>query len=411
MTKLDDVYRDRWWRRVLQSRRPYFFERLRDRQDEERKNYLNIFSWFKDDIIYLLKWFVNSLIQIQKYGGVIRKKYNVSYHRQFTRMMYLAVVLRIRPIYFRKYRLFKQKNWEMVNSFAFAHAEVQREFSKKLFPEEIDLFLNKFLFHNFCKNHGVYSPEILAAYENGQCLFLKNPDRQLPKKDLFIKKMNGMMGHGAQKLVYANGMYSDKKGNTYDEDALFNFLKDCSLKKYPVLLQVVIKNHSSWMGFTSGALSTCRIVTCRYPDSQKIEPLFAAFRMPVGKMDVDNFSAGGLAAPVNTKNGILGKAVSSNPIQGNFEFTYHPDTNQKIEDAVIPGWNEMLDFAFDLHKKVRSAFVGWDISLTEQGWCVVEGSLEWSLSTFESPYEAPFKNTVYPVLHEQWMEEGSTHHV
>lgn len=401
----DEMYRERWLNRIQQSKRKYFFERFKENSEKHGNSLLKIAAWFKEDVVYVFRWTLNVFIQISTYGYHIKKNYDASYFRQFYRMMYLVLVTRVNPNNFRKYRLFKQNNWQNVNDFVFAHAGSQRTFSNCLFPEEAGLFLNKFLFSEFCKTHGFYSPNILAAYKNGECIFSENPDYKLPEKDLFIKKMDGMMGMGAMKLVYQEAVYVDNDGRSYSEKGVFNLLKEVSRKKYPVILQCVIKNHSSWSKFTSGALATCRIVTYRLPCNSEIKPFFATFRMPVGTMDVDNFSAGGMAAPVNLESGTLGKIVGSRPVNGFYEFTHHPDTKQKIEGTVISEWEKILDFAVNMHKKVRSAFVGWDICLTEQGLCVLEGSLEWGATTYESPYEEPIKNTIYPVIFEKWMEK------
>lgn len=406
----DEMYRERWLNRIQQGKRKYFFERFKENSEKHGNSFLKVAAWFKEDVVYVFRWTLNVFIQISTYGYDIKKNYDASYSRQFYRMMYLVLVTRVKPNNFRKYRLFKQNNWQKVNDFVFAHAGSQRTFSNYLFPEEVDLFLNKFLFSEFCKIHGFYSPNILAAYDNGECIFLENPDYKLPKKDLFIKKMSGMMGMGALKLVYQEGVYVDNDGRSYNEEGVFNLLKETSRKKYPIILQCVIKNHFSWSKFTSGSLATCRIVTYRLPDNSEIKPFFATFRMPVGGMNVDNFSAGGIAAPVKVESGTLGKVVGTQPVDGFYEFTHHPDTKQKIEGTVIPEWDPLLGFALRLHKKVRSAFVGWDICLTEQGYCVLEGSLEWGATTYESPYEDPIKNTLYPGMYEKWMEIGSGSH-
>ncbi len=406
MTKQEDIYRQRWWNRLQKSKRSYFFEKS---SEEENVSVFKKFVCFKNDAIYVFRWTFNILIQIRMYGADIKRNYHISFLRQFSRMAYLAFVIRVNPRNFRKYRLFKQKNWSNVDDYAFAHVNVQRTFSNALFPDEIDLFLNKFLFFQFCREYDFRSPSVLAAYENGRCIFSEFENKQLPKEDLFIKKMNGMMGMGAKKLLYQDGVYTDNRGNRYNEESLFNLLEETSIKNYPVLLQHVIKNHPSWSKFTSGALATCRIVTYRTPDSSEIKPLFATFRMPVGTMHVDNFSAGGIAAPVDVKTGMLGTLVGSKPINGFYEFTHHPDTKQRVEGTVLPEWIDLLAFALKMHRKVRSAFVGWDICLTDHGCCVLEGSLEWGVSTYESPYEKPIKNTQYPEIFEKWMETCGNH--
>lgn len=321
-------------------------------------------------------------------------------------MFYLLFVVRTNPDKFRKYRLFKQKNWNKVDSYIYVQSELQRTFSRQLFPHEMDLFLNKFRFFEFCKQHQVPTPNVLAVYDSGRCIFDTTSNGELPKGDLFIKKIDGMMGHGAKKLVYSDGFYSDKDGNSFNGKQLLKYVENYSEENYPILLQNVVVNHPSWERFTNSGLATCRIVTFRNVASPEITPLFCTLRMPVGESDVDNFSAGGLAAAINPGNGKLGQAVGYIPVKDKFEFTHHPDTNRKIEGSTIPGWNELLKFTLNLHDKVQSAFVGWDVCLTEKGCLVLEGSLEWGVNVYESPNEQSLFHTKYPVLFEHWLEYG-----
>lgn len=401
MMSPEQHYRERWLNRIQQSRRRYFYERLKGLDKVRDTNFFQISEWIKKDIIHFYVMLRNIFRQIRANGSVIQQGYGISKIRQFQCMSYLAFKIKVYPANFIKYQLFKKKNWKRVNDFAYAHTRAQRQLLEQRCPQEGELFLNKFTFFKFCKGREIKTPNVLAVYEDGECTYSFYDGHHLPEEDLFIKKRNGMMGEGAKKLVYRNGNYIDKEGTRYVKTDVFDYLETYSKKNEPVLLQKVIENHPSWMKYTSGSLATCRIITYKCINSSKIDPLFCSLRMPHGNSDTDNFSGGGLAAAINLKNGIMGKAITAKPVNETLEFSYHPDTQEQIEGSKLPRWEELVEFVKKLHRNVESVFVGWDVCLAEEGPCVMEGSLVWGADIIESSNMMPLYDTAYPLLYEQ----------
>jgi hypothetical protein len=65
-------------------------------------------------------------------------------------------------------------------------------------------------------------------------------------------------------------------------------------------------------------------------------------------------------------------------------------------------------FAKKLHLQARSPFIGWDVTVTEKGIMVIEGSLVWAgslecVGSREAPGTHPLKDTDYPFLYEEWL--------
>ena len=57
------------------------------------------------------------------------------------------------------------------------------------------------------------------------------------------------------------------------------------------------------------------------------------------------------------------------------QFEKHPDSGKKYKGFQIPRWDELIDLVKQLHCLYKkSRFVGWDLTLTKNGWVLVEGN-------------------------------------
>ena len=53
----------------------------------------------------------------------------------------------------------------------------------------------------------------------------------------------------------------------------------------------------------------------------------------------------------------------------------HPDTHVVFKGYRIPRWQECVSFVRELMEKLPGyGYIGWDLALTPDGWCVVEGN-------------------------------------
>jgi len=90
---------------------------------------------------------------------------------------------------------------------------------------------------------------------------------------------------------------------------------------------------------------------------------------------VDNFHAGGIAAPVDLDTNRLGRASN---LGDNVELGWlsrHPDTGGQIEGRVLPLWPQVLALARQAHLTFADRIiVGWDIAILADGPSVVEGN-------------------------------------
>lgn len=116
------------------------------------------------------------------------------------------------------------------------------------------------------------------------------------------------------------------------------------------------------------ATNTLRIITMVDPDSG--EPFVAAAVHRFGNAKtapVDNWSRGGVCAPIDVETGELGE-VAENPERGPPPFrTDHPDTGAPITGVEVPGWETVRDEVLEMSDEFAYMwpYLGWDAVVTD----------------------------------------------
>ena len=65
-------------------------------------------------------------------------------------------------------------------------------------------------------------------------------------------------------------------------------------------------------------------------------------------------------------------------------FKNHPDTGEPFVGKKIPDWNNLVKQIVDLTNKFPYLnFVAWDILLTEEGFCMIEGNASSGCGIFQ----------------------------
>ncbi|WP_456069178.1 sugar-transfer associated ATP-grasp domain-containing protein [Eubacterium sp.] len=132
--------------------------------------------------------------------------------------------------------------------------------------------------------------------------------------------------------------------------------------------------------FYNGCVNTVRLVSIL--DDRGLIKVFAMFRTGRGGSVVDNVSAGGIAAKIDVDTGVI---ITDGYTKTTFEhFETHPDSNKKYKGYKIPRWNELLDLVIKLHGLyTESRYVGWDFTLTKDGWVLIEGNGKPQIETIQ----------------------------
>ena len=125
----------------------------------------------------------------------------------------------------------------------------------------------------------------------------------------------------------------------------------------------------------------------------KSEIFYAAIRIGNGDFIVDNLNNGGMAAPVDVKTGKL-THVAFDKNQQLFEV--HPNTNKQIKGFQIPFWKESVEMVLEAAKEIPEVgYVGWDVSITENGPLLIEGNPFPGHDIIQMPYEMDGKTGMY----------------
>jgi len=171
------------------------------------------------------------------------------------------------------------------------------------------------------------------------------------KKEIIAKPTNGTHGDGIIKIKPSK--------NTYQE----------LIEKNLLLVEEVIKQTEEMNKLNPSSVNTIRAIT--FNDNGKCTIVAAYLRIGNNRV-VDNFNGGGMVVPIDVKTStVLFPALDK---KGNL-YHNHPTTNTKIVGFKIPQFDEIKKLVEDAFKALPEVkFIGWDVALTDNGPCLIEGN-------------------------------------
>ncbi len=195
------------------------------------------------------------------------------------------------------------------------------------------------------------------------------------KKEIIIKPNNGSCGVDVEKI-------------TIKEYKSVKDLYDYIMKKSPMIIEEVIEQHEDINDINPYSVNTMRITTI------KGNIVYSFIRIGNSKKPIDNINAGGMAAPINIKTGIISGVGYDKNMQ---TYEEHPITNFKIEGVHIPYWKETIKLVKEISKVIPEVgYVGWDIAITPQGPVLVEGNCHPGHDILQLPAHTPNKTGMLP---------------
>jgi hypothetical protein len=233
---------------------------------------------------------------------------------------------------------------------------------------------NKIAFLRRCAKAGIRTLPTLAVVKAGKLQLRGGTEAQLLARDLFVKPARGRGGEGAGLWQRSADGFRLQDGALLSPAELMKHLAALSIVK-TLLVQPRARNHAAIAELSNGALCTARIVTLR-TESGGHEAVCALFRMAVGDNRlVDNFHAGGIAAPIDVATGALGAATDWGLRPRHGWQAQHPDTGGRIAGRILPLWAE----ARALAERAHAAFddrhiIGWDVAIQDDGPAIVEAN-------------------------------------
>lgn len=142
------------------------------------------------------------------------------------------------------------------------------------------------------------------------------------------------------------------------------------------LLEERIWQHPRLTALHPHSVNTVRITTI-LDDDRQVQFISAILRIGNGRL-IDNFSAGGMAARIAIRTGLVeDEALYVNPFLA--KHRHHPATGTAIVGFPLPDWPRALELIREAALIVPSArSIGWDIAFTETGPILVEGNDNWN---------------------------------
>jgi hypothetical protein len=197
-------------------------------------------------------------------------------------------------------------------------------------------------------------------------------------RGFIIKPEDGWCGEDIVLLTCRDGQLYRRRGreeSLFDFDGYMRALEERAAKEKRdpsgVLIERRLEQGAFWRSLFPDSANTLRLLTLWTPGEPR--PFVARAVQRIGTADTvptDNWSGGGISAPVDLATGTLG-AGRMHPLKGKRaeqRFTEHPDTGARIAGAVLPGWEQVTDVVLRAAASVPfNRMAGWDILVDAEG--------------------------------------------
>lgn len=130
-----------------------------------------------------------------------------------------------------------------------------------------------------------------------------------------------------------------------------------------------VVQHESMSKLHPASVNTIRIFSVRIKD--EIHIFAAALRIGNNGSFIDNFSAGGIGAPVDIETGLV---TSSAQNAAGGRFAYHPCTGEQIVGIRIPNWEKALELVRKAAMEAPISYIGWDVAVRKNDCVIIEAN-------------------------------------
>lgn len=173
----------------------------------------------------------------------------------------------------------------------------------------------------------------------------------------FYKPVNLSCGMGIEKIVLSDSI---------DPEALYEDLKS---RGRGICEQAIIQ-HPVMNSIYPDSVNTIRFVTIHHNNKTNI--IFAFLRVGNNGKAVDNLNNGGIAAPIDLTTGRISHPGSD---KKNIPYDFHPKTKVAFVGFQIPLFEEAKDMIIKASLiNPQIGYAGWDIAITDDSPCLVEGN-------------------------------------
>jgi hypothetical protein len=249
---------------------------------------------------------------------------------------------------------------------------------------------DKLLFDSVFRRHPNLVPETYALLRRGRVLAKSDVERidsidgvldlLARKRRLVLKGTKGWGGTAVTVLEDLGGDVSLGGTRVSRDEAR----REIASRKEHLLTEYVEQAAYAREIFSDSA-NSIRMLTMIDPDTR--EPFLARAVHRFGSQStgrIDNFSHGGVCAPIDLETGRLGVGVRVLPSGRPEPIERHPDTNAPITGTVIPGWHDAVRRLLDVAREhPYLPYVGWDVVVMDDGIRLLEGNANTGMNVLQ----------------------------
>jgi len=354
-----------------------------------------------------------AVLLVRAKGPAVRAAFGKTLPRQLCESVSLAIRFHVTPTCYYRLELYDPGRLRLAPDYLMRYetSYIAYRFLQPSGPRTRSL-KNKMAFADSCAQAGIRHVPILMAFADGRRVENSRFATELPDHDLFVKRTLGKGGAGAELWRHgAAGRFVRSDGRRLERRALMEHMAALSRgRRGRVIVQPAVANCAALRDLSAGALCTARLVSIRN-EAGGHEVTNASFRMAAAAdAPVDNFHAGGIAAPVDVATGRLGKACDLGRGGGlPVWHTHHPLTGGPIEGRTLPMWPECVALALKAHAFFADwIVVGWDIAMLDGGVYLIEGNQGPDVDLIQRPLRRPIGNARFGQLLAMNMERKWT---
>ena len=142
-------------------------------------------------------------------------------------------------------------------------------------------------------------------------------------------------------------------------------------KNAKMVLEELIRQDESLSALHADSVNGIRATAVRGKDG-KIHIYHPWIKVGVGGAFVASAAFDGFDAEIDPKTGIV---ISDGYQESGNVYKMHPDSGIAIKGFVIPKWDELVHMVDKIMEVLPGyGYIGWDLVLTPDGWCVMEGN-------------------------------------
>ena len=190
-------------------------------------------------------------------------------------------------------------------------------------------------------------------------------------REFVVKPVNFSFGIGVHKVCL------DESGNDY-KTVMQDILSEGKAihAKHPsraprMVLEEIIPQDASLAVLHPNSVNAIRATAVRGKDG-KIHIYHPWIKVGVGGTFVASAALDGFDAEIDPVTGIV---ITDGFQENGNVYKVHPDSGIQIKGLQIPKWKELIQFVDEIMDVLPGyRYVGWDLVLTPDGWCVMEGN-------------------------------------